>query len=394
MIKNNVINIDELINWDILLQDEEKIIQRSIKKFVDSTCMPKITENFMNGKISTNIIKSISNLGILGGDIKGYGCPNLTSIGYGLACYELESCDSGLRTFVSTQTSLAMYAIYRFGNEDQKKKWLPLMSKGLIIGCFALTEPNHGSDPSSMTSIAQKNGNNWIISGTKTWITNATIADIIIFWCKKNNQTKSINAFIIETTKNGIIRKNIPNKLSLRTSITGTIYLNNVNVENSNRLPFADGLESALICLNNARFSVGFGVLGAAHACLEYTIKYTINRVQFGKPIATKQLIQDKIAIMGSELIKGILLAIHCGRLKSHNKLTNVQISLMKKNNCRTALDIARISRAILGANGIIADYHIIRHMLNLESILTCDGTEEMHSLVIGKALTGKDAIN
>ncbi len=394
MIKNNIININEIIEWDILLTEEEKLIQKSIKQFVDSTCMPTITENFMNGEISTNIIKKISTLGILGGDLKEYGCPNLTPIGYGLACYELESCDTGLRSFVSTQTSLAMYAIYHFGNEEQKRKWLPLMSKGLIIGCFAFTEPNSGCDHSSITSIAQKNGNNWSISGTKTWITNANIADIIIFWAKTNNDSKSLSAFIIESKKTGITRTNIPNKLSFRTSTIGTLYLNNVHVENMDKLPFTDGLKSALNCLNNSSFSIGFGVLGAAHACLEYTIKYSINRIQFGKAIASRQIIQNKIADMVSELVKGILLAIHCGRLKNYQNLKNVQVSLMKKNNCRIALDIARTCRSIFGANGIIADYHIIRHMLNLESVITSNGTEDIHSLIIGKALTGKNAIN
>jgi len=393
MIKNNIINIDELINWDMLLQDEEKIIQYTIKKFVDSSCLPTITENFMNGQISTNIIKSISKLGILGGDLKEYGCPHLTPNGYGLACYELESCDSGLRSFVSVQTSLVMYAIHKFGSKEQKSKWLPLISKGLTIGCFALSEPNSGSDISNMISIAQKNGENWIISGIKTWVTHSSIADIIILWAKTNNESNPINAFIIETTQNGIIRKNIPNKLSFRTTSTGTIYFNNVHVKDNNRLPLACGLNSILDCLNNSKFSVGFGVLGAAHACLEYTIKYSINRIQFNKSIASYQLIQNKISKMTSNFIKGVLLAIHCGNLKKYNKLTNTHVNIMKNNNCRTALDIARTSRTILGGNGIISDYHIIRHVLNLESTLTCDGTEEINSLLIGEALTGIKSI-
>ena len=384
------INIDELIGWNDILTDEEQLVRLSVKKFVTTECMPNINENFKKDKFPIELIPKLSKLGLFGANLHGYGCAEMSSVAYGMACHELEACDSGLRSFVSVQTSLAMYSIHRFGSEIQKEKWLPKMVNGEIIGCFALTEPNHGSDPSRMTTKARKNGNSWILSGTKMWITNAQIADIAIIWAKTDEDI--IQGFIVEKKFANFSCNNIENKLSLKASITGSLYLNDVVVPEENRIIKGVGLKAPLSCLNNARFSVAFGALGAAYNCLKYAIDYTKTRYQFGVLIAKKQLIQNKLAIMATEIAKAGLMSLHFAHLKDNGKLTTAHISMLKRNNCRIAIDIAREARTILGANGIISDYNVLRHALNLESTLTYEGTEEIHALIIGRYLTGEDA--
>jgi glutaryl-CoA dehydrogenase len=311
------------------------------------------------------------------------------STAYGLACHELEACDSGLRSFVSVQTSLAMFAIWKYGSEAQKQKWLPEMAAGKVIGCFGLTEPEHGSDPGGMDTRAVRTSSGWSVSGRKLWITNAQIAQVSVVWAKGPD---GIIGFIVERDRPGFASGDIPHKLSMRASFTGALYLDEVKLGEDSRLPGAAGLKAPLSCLDNARFGVAFGVLGAARACLEQAIAYTRERRQFGVPIASKQLVQSELADVASEVVKASLLSLHYSRLKEEGKLHVVQTSLLKRNNCRIALDAARRCRALLGANGVAGDFHIMRHAANLESTFTYEGTDQIHTLTIGRALTGLPA--
>jgi len=308
---------------------------------------------------------------------------------YGLACHELEACDSGLRSFVSVQTSLAMYAIHRFGSEAQKEKWLPEMAAGRVIGCFGLTEPGHGSDPSGMETRAERDGRGWTLTGRKLWITNAQIAQLAIVWARSG---ETFQGFIVERDRAGFSGENIPHQLSMRASVTGGLVLEGVRVPEENRLPAAQGLKAPLSCLDNARFGVAWGVLGAARACLEIALGYARDRKQFDVPIAAKQLVQLELADVATEVVKASLLALHFARLKEAGKLHPAQTSLLKRNNCRIALEAARRSRAVLGANGIAGEFHILRHAANLESTFTYEGTDQIHTLAIGRALTGSSA--
>src|SRR4051812_13332787 len=298
-------------------------------------------------------------------------------------------CDSGLRSFVSVQTSLAMYAIHRFGSEAQKERWLPQMAAGTVLGCFGLTEPNHGSDPGGMETHAERDGAGWILSGRKLWITNAQVAHIAIVWARTAD---GIRGFIVERERAGFAAEDIPHKLSMRASVTGGLLLDAVRVPDENRLPEASGLKGPLSCLDNARFGVAWGVLGAARACLEIAVQYAKDRKQFGVPIAAKQLVQLELADVASEIVKASLLSLHYARLKEAGKLHPAQTSLLKRNNCRIALEAARRCRAVLGANGVAGDFHILRHAANLESTFTYEGTDQIHTLSIGRALTGSAA--
>jgi len=320
---------------------------------------------------------------------EGYGCAGMGALAYGLACHELEACDSGLRSFVSVQTSLAMYAIHRFGSEAQKARWLPEMAAGRVLGCFGLTEPGHGSDPGGMETRAERDGGDWVLTGRKLWITNAQIAHLAIVWAKTKD---GIRGFIVERDRRGFAAEDIPHKLSMRASVTGGLVLDGVRVPEGNRLPEASGLKAPLACLDNARFGVAWGVLGAAQACFEIALKYACEREQFGAPIASKQLVQLELADIASEVVKASLLSVHYARLKEAGRLHPAQTSLLKRNNCRIALEAARRSRAVLGANGVAGEFHVLRHAANLESTFTYEGTDQIHTLAIGRALTGSAA--
>ncbi len=385
-------SIDAMIGWADLINDDERAIQDMVGRFVSTHCMPRITKDFEDGQFADELIPEIAKLGVLGADLQGYGCAGISPVAYGLACHELEYCDAGWRSFVSVQTSLAMYAIWRWGSEEQKQRWLPDMAAGRVIGCFGLTEPDHGSDPSGMKTHARKKGSDWSLTGNKMWITNAQIADIAIIWAQTGSDSGGIRGVIVERGSKGFDVLSIPHKLSLRASHTGAIHLDDVCVPEENRLPDAQGLRGPLACLNNARFGVSFGALGSARFCLERAIEYSVERKQFGVPIAQKQLIQAHLADIITEVVKAGILSIHFGRQKASRTLLPAQVSLLKRNNCRMALESARICRSILGANGITTDAGILRHALNLESTYTYEGTHEIHTLVLGEALTGERA--
>src|SRR2546422_1120056 len=385
----DTMDLEQLIGWDSLLHEDEKMVRGSVRRFVKDRCMPRIVADYEAGRFATELIPELARLGLLGANLEGYGCAGMGSVAYGLACHELEACDSGLRSFVSVQTSLAMYAIWRFGSEAQKQKWLPEMAAGKVIGCFGLTEPEHGSDPGAMETRAARTGAGWSVSGRKLWITNAQIANVAIVWAKGPD---GILGFIVERDRPGFASGDIPHKLSMRASVTGALYLDEVKLNEDSRLPGASGLKAPLSCLDNARFGVAFGVLGAARACLEQAIAYTRERNQFGVPVASKQLVQSELADVAAEVVKASLLALHYARLKEQGKLQPVQTSLLKRNNCRIALDAARRCRALLGANGVAGDFHIMRHACNLESTYTYEGTDQIHTLSIGRALTGLPA--
>ncbi len=386
---NETLDIEQFIGWEGLLQDEEKQVRASVRRIVKERFMPRIVADYEAGKFALELVPDLAKLGLLGANLEGYGCAGMGATAYGLACHELEMCDSGLRSFVSVQTSLAMYAIHSFGSEAQKEKWLPEMAAGRVLGCFGLTEPNHGSDPGGMETHAERDGGSWVLTGRKLWITNAQVAHISIVWARTKD---GIRGFIVERDRPGYTSENIPHKLSMRASVTGGLAFDGVRIPDENRLPEATGLKAPLSCLDNARFGVAWGVLGAARACLEIALQYAMERKQFGVPIAAKQLIQLELADVASEIVKASLLSLHYARLKEAGKLHPAQTSLLKRNNCRIALEAARRCRAVLGANGIAGDFHILRHAANLESTFTYEGTDQIHTLSIGRALTGSAA--
>jgi glutaryl-CoA dehydrogenase len=386
---SDIVDIEQLIGWDGLLSEEEKLVRKSVRRFAQERCLPLIVDAFENGVFPKHLIPEFAALGLLGGSLAGYGCAGMNSVAWGLACLEIEACDSGLRSFVSVQTSLSMFPIWKYGSEAQKQRFLPEMAAGKLIGCFGLTEPDHGSDPAAMKTKARKDGNDWILSGQKLWITNAQFADLAIVWARTGEGADSIRGFIVERGMPGFTTGDIPHKLSMRASATGALYFDEVRVPEANRLPDAAGLKGPLQCLNQARAGIAFGVLGAARACFEMAVKYTRERIQFGVPIASKQLVQLELADIATEIVKGSVLALHYARLKDQGLLTPAQVSVMKRNNCRIALDAARRSRALLGANGVAGEYHVMRHAMNLESTFTYEGTDQIHTLSIGRALTG-----
>jgi len=388
------LSLDTLSAFDAHLDDEEKMVRDTVRRFVRERYLPRAGELFEAEKFPSDLIPEMAEMGLLGAGIKGYGCAGMSAVQYGLILQELEYGDSGLRSFASVQGSLAMYSIYAYGNEEQKQKYLPKMAQAEIIGCFGLTEPDSGSDPGSMTTRARRDGNEWVLSGTKMWITNSPIAHLAIVWAKvEDGGPESIRGFIVERGTRGFETPRIHGKMSLRSSETGEIVLDECRVPNENMLPNGQGLKAPLGCLSQARFGIAWGALGAAKACFESTVDYARNRVQFDVPIASKQLIQAQFADMAAEIIKGDILGLHFARMKDKNgKLRPEQVSLCKRNNVAVALDIARKCRAILGGNGILLEYPAIRHMLNLESVYTYEGTNEVHTLVLGKAVTGINA--
>lgn len=376
---------------DDLLTDDEKEVRGAVRQMLDAQVEPYIAEWFEQGAVSDirELTRSFGELGVLGMHLEGYGCAGMTATQYGVACLEIEATDSGLRSLVSVQGSLAMYAIWRWGSEEQKQEWLPRMAAGEAIGCFGLTEPDVGSDPGSMKTRARRDGDDWILDGQKTWISNAPYADVAVVWAGTED---GIRGFVVPTDTPGLSTPEIKHKLSLRASATGELVLDGVRLPASAMLPEARGLKGPLACLNEARFGIVWGALGAARSCLEAARTYSIDRVQFGKPIGAFQLTQQKLADMSLEYVKGYLLALHLGRRKDAGLLRPEQVSIGKLNNVREAIEIARTARTILGANGISLEYPVIRHENNLESVLTYEGTVEMHTLVLGQVLTGHSA--
>jgi glutaryl-CoA dehydrogenase len=385
----DTLDMEQLIGWDSLLQDEERQVRASVRRLVGDRFMPRIVADYEAGRFALELVPELARLGLLGANLEGYGCAGMGAVAYGLACHELETCDSGLRSFVSVQTSLAMYAIWKFGSQAQKERWLPEMAAGRVLGCFGLTEPNHGSDPAGMETHAERDGAHWTLTGRKLWITNAQVAGLAVVWARTS---EGVRGFIVERGMQGFAAEEIPHKLSMRASVTGALVLDGVRVPEENRLPAAAGLKAPLACLDNARFGVAWGVLGAARACLEIAIRYTCERTQFGVPLAAKQLVQLELADVATEIVKASLLALHYGRLKEKGALLPAQTSVLKRNNCRIALEAARRCRAVLGANGIAGDFHVLRHAANLESTFTYEGTDQIHTLTIGRALTGQAA--
>jgi len=376
---------------DSLLTDQERDIRSAVRHMLDRRVEPHIAEWFEAGEIPPirELVKELGALGVLGMHLEGYGCAGASAVEYGLACMELEATDSGLRSLVSVQGSLAMFAIWRWGSEEQKSEWLPRMAAGDIIGCFGLTEPDAGSDPSSMRTVARRDGSDWVLDGRKMWISNAPYADIAVVWAQTDY---GVRGFLVPAGTAGFSAPEIKHKLSLRASATGELVLDGVRVPASAMLPESRGLKGPLSCLNEARYGIIWGALGAARTCLEAARTYARDRVQFGRPIGAFQMTQQKLADMSLEYIKGYLLALHLGRRKDAGVLRPEQVSIGKLNNVREALEIARTARSILGANGISLEYPVIRHMVNLESVLTYEGTVEMHSLVVGQLLTGESA--
>jgi glutaryl-CoA dehydrogenase len=390
---NDPVSLDTLMAIDPLLSDEERMIRDSVRRFVKERYLPRAAELFEEERFPIDLIPQIGEMGLLGASLTGYGCAGMSAVQYGLALQELEYGDSGLRSFASVQGSLAMWPIWKYGSEEQKQKYLPKMATGELIGCFGLTEPDSGSDPGSMKTRARKDGGDYVISGTKMWITNAPLADLAVVWAKVDDgDAASIRGFLVERGAPGFETPTMKNKMSLRASATGEIVLSEVRVPASAMLPAVVGLKGPLGCLTQARFGIAWGALGAARACFDASVAYTRERVQFGQPIASKQLIQEQLAEMAMEITKGQLMALHFARLKDTTGISPVQVSMCKKNNVGWALKIARDARAMLGANGILLDYPVIRHMLNLESVYTYEGTNEVHALILGNALTGHNA--
>jgi len=376
---------------DDLLSEDEKEIRAAVRRRLDVLVEPYIAEWFEQGSIPgiRDLAKELGSLGVLGMHLTGYGCAGMSATEYGLACLELEATDSGLRSLVSVQGSLAMYAIWRWGSGEQKQEWLPRMAAGEAIGCFGLTEPDVGSDPGSMQTVARRDGDDWIIDGRKMWISNAPFADVAVVWA---NTDEGVRGFVVPAGIPGFSAPEIHHKLSLRASATGELVLDGVRLPASAVLPEVRGLKGPLACLNEARYGIVWGSLGAARSCLETARRYARERIQFGKPIGAFQLTQQKLADMTLEYVKGYLLAVHLGRRKDAGLLRPEQVSIGKLNNVREALEIARTARTILGANGISLEYPVIRHANNLESVLTYEGTVEMHTLVLGQLLTGESA--
>jgi glutaryl-CoA dehydrogenase len=383
--------LDPLDLYDILseLSEDEVMVKDTVGRFVDDRVIPLMQEAFEKHVFPMHLVGEVAELGLLGSSIEGYDCAGLNSVSYGLICQELERGDSGLRSFISVQSSLVMYPIHAYGSEEQKQRWLPAMARGEAIGCFGLTEPHGGSDPGNMKTHAKRDGDDWILNGSKMWITNATIADAAVVWAMTD---EGVKGFIVEKDMPGFDTQEIENKFSLRTSVTGALFFDNVRLPKASVLPGVATLKGPLSCLTQARYGIAWGVIGAAQACLDEALKYSQDRVLFGKPVSHTQAMQLRLADMARRITTSQLLSLRLGRIKDKGELSPSQVSLAKWNNCRAALDIARDARDILGGAGISAEYVPIRHMLNLESVITYEGTETVHQLVIGKELTGVTA--
>jgi glutaryl-CoA dehydrogenase len=383
----------DFIEFDSLLTEDERLVRDNTRKFIEENLIPIIEQCNREGRFPKELVKPFAELGFFGASLKGYGCAGMSNVEYGLVMQELERGDSGVRSFVSVQSALVMYPIYAFGSEEQKQKWLPALQRAEKIGCFGLTEPGFGSNPSGMRTRAKKRGNEYVLNGEKMWITSGTIADVAIIWAKVEDENDKIRGFIVETNRSGFGAQDVHGKWSLRASVTSGLALQDVHVPVSNLLPKSDGLKSPLMCLNQARYGIGWGAIGAAMACYDAALQYSQIRKQFrDQPIASHQLVQEKLVWMINEITKAQLLALQVGRLKDQDRAGHQHISMAKRNNVWMALECARMARDILGANGISDDYPIMRHMMNLESVKTYEGTHDIHTLIIGSHITGNDA--
>jgi glutaryl-CoA dehydrogenase len=379
----------DLLRVDDELSEEERLVRDTVRDFTAKRIMPHIADWFEAGTLPRELAPELGQLGLLGMHLTGYGCAGMGPVAYGVTCREMEAADSGLRSLVSVQGSLAMFPIWKYGSEEHKQEWLPRMAAGEAIGCFGLTEPDHGSDPSGMTTNAKRNGGDWVLNGTKMWITNGSIADIAVVWAATDD---GIHGFLVPKGTKGFTAREIHKKMSLRASVTAELHFDDVRLPADAVLPGVQGLKGPLSCLSEARFGIAWGATGAARSCFEAAAEYARTREQFGRKIGGFQLTQGKLAWMLADLQKAQLLAMQLGRLKAAGKITPEQVSLAKMSNVRTAIDIARQARTILGANGITLEYPVIRHANNLESVLTYEGTEEVHALALGQAITGISA--
>jgi glutaryl-CoA dehydrogenase len=387
----------DFYDCDSLLSDEERAVRDTIREWVDEQMLPMIRECWVEQRFPRELVPQMAELSVFGGNMPArYGCAELNNVAYGLLMQELERGDSGIRSFASVQSALVMYPILRFGSEKQKEHWLPRLARGEAIGCFGLTEPDYGSNPAGLITRAVRDGDDWILNGTKMWITNASLADVAVIWAKTGelDDADSVRGFIVETDRDGYVAKDQKGKLSLLASDTSEISLQDVRVPAENMLPESFGLKSPLMCLNQARYGIAWGVVGAAMACYDEALSYGKNRVQFDRPIAGYQIQQIRLVEMLTEITKAQLMCVQLGRLKDRGTATHPQISLAKRNNVSMACDIAREARRLLGANGILVEYHSMRHMANLESVYTYEGTHDIHGLIVGQEITGLSAIN
>jgi glutaryl-CoA dehydrogenase len=383
----------DFIDFDRLLDDEERLVRDTSRKFIEDNLIPIIEECNRAGRFPRELVKPMAELGFFGASLQGYGCAGMSNVEYGLVTQELERGDSGVRSFVSVQSALVMYPIYAFGSDEQRNAWLPAMQKGEKLGCFGLTEPDFGSNPGGMRTRARKVANEYVLNGEKMWITSGSIADVALIWAKVENEDNKIRGFLVETDRPGFRAFDIHGKWSLRASVTSGLSMQEVHIPESNLLPGSGGLKSPLMCLNQARYGIAWGAIGAAMACYDCALQYSQLRKQFhNEPIASRQLVQEKLAWMISEITKAQLLVLQVGRLKDQNTVEHQHISMAKRNNVWMALECARLSRDILGANGIADEYPIMRHMMNLESVKTYEGTHDIHTLIIGHSVTGIDA--
>ncbi|MFZ4519608.1 MAG: acyl-CoA dehydrogenase family protein [Microthrixaceae bacterium] len=388
----------DVLATDALLTDEERLLRDTVRQFVGDRILPEVGEWFDAGTFPREMAKEFGSLGLLGMHLDGYGCAGTSATAYGLACTELEAGDSGARSFVSVQGSLAMFPIHAFGSEDQKQEWLPGMAAGELVGCFGLTEPDSGSDPGSMRTTARRDvSGDWVLNGAKMWITNGSIADVAVVWARTDPDgpdAGAVRGFVVPTATPGFSAPEIHRKVSLRASVTSELVLDDVRLPATAVLPGVSGMRGPLSCLNEARFGISFGAVGAARACFEAALAYATERVQFDRPIASFQLTQKKLVDMMTKVQQGTLLALHLGRMKDAGTLATPQVSFGKRENVRMALEVAREARSVLGANGITTEYPVIRHMNNLESVFTYEGTNEIHTLILGQAITGLPAFS
>jgi glutaryl-CoA dehydrogenase len=376
---------------DDMLTEEERLARDSVRRFVKERFAPLVTDHFRTGTFPLEIVPELADLGVFGVNLTGYGCGELSNVIYGLMMQELEYGDSGLRSFASVQNSLVMFPISRYGSEEQKQQWLPAMARGEVIGCFGLTEPDFGSDPGGMLTKARRDGDDWVLNGSKMWITNGSVADLAVVWARTGEGPESVRGFLVPRGTPGFSATDIHGKFSLRASVTSGLSFDDVRLPSDAVLPGASGLSGPLSCLNQARYGIAWGAIGAAMCCYDTARRYAIERVQFGRPIGTFQLVQQKLVLMLTEITKAQLLAYRMGQLKDQNKLHHTRVSMAKQNNVMWALEIARMARDILGANGIADEYPVVRHMLNLESVFTYEGTNDIHKLIIGREITGLD---
>jgi glutaryl-CoA dehydrogenase len=380
----------DFLSLDAGFSEDELLVRRTARDFVEDNIIPIIEECFRDGRFPRELVPEMGKLGFFGASLEGYGCAGMSNVEYGLVTQELERGDSGLRSFVSVQSALVMYPIYTFGSEEQKNTWLPALAKGEKLGCFGLTEPGFGSNPGGMTTTARKSGGEYILNGEKMWITSGSIADVAVIWAKAEDEDNTVRGFLVETDRPGFRAPEVHGKWSLRASVTSGLVLEDVRIPAANLLAGTGGLKSPLMCLNQARYGISWGVIGAAMACYDTALQYAKTRKQFhGQPIASHQLIQEKLVWMASEISKAQLLSLHVGRLKDAGKVGHQHISMAKRNNVWMALETARMARDILGANGITEDYPLMRHMMNLESVKTYEGTHDIHALILGQHLTG-----